>query len=68
MNFRLRYRVQGGHVHVRLFSGRAREMTHAKCGDLTFRVDEWQPFLACLRCCMYHVEVVHEDELLPMGG
>jgi hypothetical protein len=66
MNFRLRYWLAGGHVHVRLFSGKARNMTHAKCGDLVFRFDEWPSFLACLYCGgNSHVEVVHEDEELP---
>ncbi len=35
-HFRLRYEQVGGHVHCRLFAGKKRELTHAKCGDLTF--------------------------------
>lgn len=30
------YKIQGGHVHVRVF------MNGAKCGDLCFRVDEFE--------------------------
>jgi hypothetical protein len=30
------YKIQGGHVHVRVF------MNGAKCGDLCFRVEEFE--------------------------
>lgn len=65
MNFRLRYWLAGGHVHVRVFSGKARNMTHGKNGDLVFTFEEWPIFLSCLHCGQGHVEVVHENELLP---
>ena len=61
MHFRFRYRIEGGHVHVRVFSGRDRHMTHGKNGDLVFALDEWPAFLG--QCAS--VEVVHEDDPLP---
>lgn len=67
-NFRLRYQIAGGHVHVRVFSGRTRHFTHAKLGDLVFDVDEWPLFVGCLKAHGdVSVEVVHEDEPVPDG-
>lgn len=42
MHLRIRYRVAGGHVHCRVFSGKASNMTHGKNGDLVFDVQEWE--------------------------
>lgn len=42
--FRFRYEVAGGHTHVRLFAGEGLGFTLGKCGDLTFRNDEWSDF------------------------
>jgi hypothetical protein len=67
-NFRFRYRQLGGHVHVRIFSGRARHMTHARLGELVFDESEWLLFVGCLKAHGdVSVEVVHEDEPLPTG-
>ena len=33
--FRIRYKVFGGHIHCRLFSGKHPSQTFAKCGDFT---------------------------------
>jgi len=67
-NFRLRYRILGGHVHVRVFSSRASHMTHSKLGDLVFDLDEWPLFVGCLNPHgNVNVEVVPEDEPLPSG-
>lgn len=41
MNLRLYYQTLGGHVHVRVFSGKSKELTHGKNGDLVFSVEEW---------------------------
>jgi hypothetical protein len=46
-NFRVRYHQEGGHVHVRVFSAKARHKTHAKLGDLCYDADEW--FVGCLK-------------------
>lgn len=36
----VRFAVQGGHTHVAIFAGK--DFNHlAKCGDLTFRNEEW---------------------------
>lgn len=40
-----RYQIRGGHVHVRVF------MNGGKCGDLCFRVEEFQEILSTLRKC-----------------
>ena len=49
MVFKLRYRKLGGHVHVRFFSAPTRNETFGKNGDLTFRENEWEPFLRCFQ-------------------
>ena len=41
MIIRIRYRLLGGHVHCRVFTGKAKNMTFAKVGDLIFSQDEW---------------------------
>jgi hypothetical protein len=38
---------QGGHIHVRIFYGYA-GYTRARCGDMTFRVEEWEEAKLCL--------------------
>ena len=38
---RVRYSVQGGHVHCRVFTAPGVNLTFAKCGDLVFNVMEW---------------------------
>ena len=43
--FKLRYKVLGGHTHVRLFSGTRLDGTFGKNGDLIFRNEEWEEFL-----------------------
>jgi hypothetical protein len=48
MHFRFRWKKRGGHVHVRMFSADRAEVTHAKCGDLCFREEEWRVFRDCL--------------------
>jgi hypothetical protein len=40
MILRIRYERQGGHVHVRVFSGQG-PYTLGKCGDLVFTEAEW---------------------------
>ena len=43
VRIRVRYDERGGHVHCRVFAGRAwtNDETLGKAGDLTFRADEW---------------------------
>lgn len=38
---RLRYKVLGGHTHVRVFCSLGTSDTLGKCGDLVFRNEEW---------------------------
>jgi len=40
-SLRVYYKILGGHVHCRVFSGKAPDLTHGKNGDLTFSVEEW---------------------------
>lgn len=43
MIFRFRYKTQGGHTHAVLFAGNTVGGL-GKCGDLTFRNEEWDTF------------------------
>ena len=40
-SLRVYYKILGGHVHCRVFSGKAPDLTHAKNGDLALSVEEW---------------------------
>ena len=40
-HIRIRYKILGGHVHCRVFTAEAQELTYGKCGDLIFGVKEW---------------------------
>lgn len=62
-SFRFRYRTEGGHVHVRAFSGKAVNLTHGKNGDLVFDVEEWPDFLRCL--ATGEIDIVLEEEPVP---
>lgn len=57
---RLRYRVAGAHVHVRLFSAPATATTYAHNGDLVFGVDQWEHVRAAGERAGF--EFVPEDE------
>ena len=48
-HFRLRWRKLGGHVHVNVWSGTDRETTHGRNGELVFRENEWDDFVALCR-------------------
>lgn len=73
MHFRLRYRVLGGHTHVRVFAGPTRKSAHGRCGELILTNEEWAAFSGGLAAYYEQyvppeerfVEVVKEDEPLP---
>lgn len=56
--FRFRWKLMGGHVHVRLFAGKSE--TGGKCGDLVFREDEWEDFKDEVLGTSRHVEFIEE--------
>lgn len=45
---RIYFKEQGGHTHVRMFGGPIGSWSYGKCGDLTFRNEEWAEFRATL--------------------
>ena len=42
MNLRFRFRILGGHVHIRVFGSLQFSDSMPKAGDLCFRVEEWE--------------------------
>lgn len=56
-HFRIRYKIQGGHVHIRFFAGAGQNLTHGKCGDLVMTLDEFQDLLS-----VSSFEFVEEDK------
>lgn len=42
--FRIRYEKAGGHIHMRVFSAKAPNMTFAKLGDLCCSEEEFADF------------------------
>lgn len=66
-HFRFRWKHNGGHVHVTLWSGTERLTTHGRNGTLIFREEEWENFKQLL---MYGVpnasyEIVTQNTPLP---
>ena len=65
---RFRWRQLGGHVHVRVFTGKQFDGTFEKCGDLVFDGSAWPLVarrlgeLAVLEDDGACVQVKHEDE------
>ena len=41
-HIRIWHRTLGGHVHCRVFSGKAPDLTHGKNGTLIFSAEEWE--------------------------
>jgi len=41
MHLRIYYTKQGGHIHCRVYSAKAKNFTHAKNGTLVFTEEEW---------------------------
>jgi hypothetical protein len=68
-HFRYRWRKLGDHIHVNVWTGPARELTHARNGTLVFRDDEWEDFVQLQRDAagagdLSAVEILRE----PYGG
>lgn len=59
MNLRIYYKQLGGHVHCRVFVGKAKGFTHAKSGDLVFGAEEWPIISDMLRSI---AEVLPEED------
>ena len=62
MIIRMYYKKLGGHVHCRLFTGKAKNMTFAKVGDLVFSETEWDDVRNMLHSA---VELIEESASLP---
>ena len=63
MIIRMRYVIVGGHVHCRLFTAKARNMTFAKCGDLVFSLDEWDTLRNVLQSAVEFLPEENETAL-----
>jgi hypothetical protein len=59
MIHRWRYRVIGGHTHVRVFCGHT-VAALGNCGDLVYRNEEWPDFQQALERC--GVQCLPEEE------
>lgn len=62
MLFRMRYKVLGGHTHVKVFAGEG-TLRLAGVGNLVFRNEEWEEFRKNLNLFMLpgsDIEVVQE--------
>ena len=55
MIFRIYHKKLGGHVHMRVFSGKT-DGALGKCGDLTMREEEFAEFFARTGHIMQFVE------------
>lgn len=43
-HFRIYHKIRGGHVHMQMFAGPAKDLTHGKCGDLRMTREEFVNF------------------------
>lgn len=59
MIIRVYYKQLGGHIHCRVFTGKARNMTFANCGNLVFSEDEWDMVRNILNSA---VEFIKEED------
>jgi hypothetical protein len=41
MHIRVYFKQEGGHVHCRVYTAKAKNMTHGKAGTLVFDEAEW---------------------------
>ncbi len=44
MNFRIRHKLAGKHVHMRVFIGQQKDHTHGNAGELCMEVAEFDMF------------------------
>lgn len=44
MHLRIRHGLYGGHIHVELFVGTARDVTHASAGHIALDIVQWTEF------------------------
>ena len=59
MIIRMYYSKIGRHVHCRLFTGKATNMTFAKSGDLVFREEEWDDIQDMLHSAITFIKEDH---------
>ena len=48
-HFRIWYERKGGHMHLAVFAGKARQFTHGTCGALCMTCEEFDDFYALLK-------------------
>lgn len=61
MHLRIYYMKQGGHIHCRVFSAKAKNFTHAKNGTLVFSEEEWQTVFDMLSPFAEMIEEERQD-------
>ena len=66
-HFKLRIKNTGGHIRVTVFSGNEGE-TLANCGELTFRIGEYQLFGALLSLGYEHPGTIKQHCHLTFDG
>jgi len=61
MIFKLKYKLLGGHVHVRVFAGK-NPSALTSCGKLIFREEEWEVFHSDLDAAGWPETYILEEE------
>lgn len=51
------YSIAGGHAHVRVY------MHGAKCGDLCFRINEWEEVHAAMPSFVEFIKITSEEDM-----
>ena len=61
MHMRIYYTKQGGHIHCRVYSAKAKNFTHAKNGTLVFTAEEWKTVFDMLNPLAEMIEEERQD-------
>jgi hypothetical protein len=62
---RIRYKKLGGHIHCRLFTSKAKNLTFGRCGELVFDEQEWDMVRDMLQSA---IEFVPEESIESLAG
>lgn len=62
MHMRIYYTKQGGHIHCRVFTAKAKNFTHALAGTLVFNEDEWTTVFDMLNPIAEMIEEVPDEK------
>jgi len=61
MHIRIYFKQEGGHIHCRVFTAKAKNLTFAKNGTLVFDEEEWKTVFDMLSQIAEMIEEERQD-------